>query len=104
MYIVGDPGRDSRRYPCHEEVLRYLLDFANKFKLNELVHFETEVKQVKVENDKFKVRTIRRRKEMEETFDAVIVCKGNYTQPNIASIPGNFLCLWFIIIKTSFVY
>ncbi|KAL8166537.1 hypothetical protein V2J09_008036 [Rumex salicifolius] len=85
---TGDPKRDSRRYPCHEEVLRYLLDFAHKFKLDELVRYETEVKQIKV-------RSIRRegnQNEVDEKFDAVVVCKGHYTQPNIAHIPGCTYC------------
>ncbi|KAL8166538.1 hypothetical protein V2J09_008037 [Rumex salicifolius] len=90
---TGDLNRDSRRFPSHEEVLRYLEDFAYKFKLNELVRYRTDVKRVELENGKLKVRSSTMQggngNEADETFDAVLVCNGHYSQPQIAEVPDS---------------
>lgn len=85
-------GRDSRRFPGHEEVLMYLQDFASAFKITELVRFETEVVLAKLaEGGKWKVRSKGRSGVgVDEIYDAVVVCNGHYTHPRIADIPGNF--------------
>ncbi|MCL7042506.1 hypothetical protein MKW94_002605 [Papaver nudicaule] len=92
-------GRDPRRYPHHSEVLHYLEDFANHFGLLELIQFETEVIYVGllVEEEELKNNWVVRSKKKGEVssssvahdvFDAVVVCCGHFTQPNIAEIPG----------------
>ncbi|KAK9716421.1 hypothetical protein RND81_06G231800 [Saponaria officinalis] len=85
----GKPGRDSRRYPKHEEVLRYLEDFACEYGLKELIRFQTEVLFVGLEKDgKWTVKSRRKNTdELEETFDAVVICCGHNTEPRIADIP-----------------
>lgn len=40
------PGRDSRRFPGHKEVLEYLRDYATEFQLSELVRFGSDVRYV----------------------------------------------------------
>ncbi|KAL2921029.1 Flavin-containing monooxygenase FMO GS-OX-like 5 [Bienertia sinuspersici] len=96
---TGKPGRDSRRFPAHQEVLRYLEDFANKFELNELIRYQTEVTHVSLEeNRKWLVKHTRigggdKGSKVDETFDAVVVCNGHFTEPRIADkIPG--IDLW----------
>ncbi|KAK9689230.1 hypothetical protein RND81_09G044900 [Saponaria officinalis] len=86
----GKPGRDSRRYLKHEEVLRYLEDYACEFGLKELIRFQTEVLYVGLERDgQWKVKSRRNHTdELDETFDAVVVCSGHNTEPRIADIPG----------------
>ncbi|KAL9246812.1 hypothetical protein vseg_020303 [Gypsophila vaccaria] len=86
----GNPGRDPRRYPKHEEVLRYLEDFACEFGLTELIRFQTEVLFVGLEGGrKWKVKSKRKDgDELDETYDAVVVCNGHNTEPRIAEIPG----------------
>ncbi|KAL2901754.1 Flavin-containing monooxygenase FMO GS-OX-like 5 [Bienertia sinuspersici] len=89
----GKAGRDSRRFPGHEEVLRYLEDFGNEFRLHELVRYQTEVCHVGLEAEgKWKVKSRTKAEndgsEFVETYDAVVVCNGHYTEPRIADIPG----------------
>jgi cation diffusion facilitator CzcD-associated flavoprotein CzcO len=85
---------DPRRFPGHEEVLRYLEAFARRFDLHRLVRFETEV--VRVRRDPGGGWAVASRKlgekrsSEEEVYDAVIVCNGHYTEPRIATIPGKF--------------
>ncbi|XP_062074059.1 flavin-containing monooxygenase FMO GS-OX-like 5 isoform X1 [Humulus lupulus] len=98
--------RDRRRFPGHREVLEYLTEFANEFGIVELVRFQTEVVyagMVELEGGcKFwKVRSKSKLKkrdrdqdeeeefvEVEEIYDAVVVCVGHYTEPSIAQIQG----------------
>ncbi|XP_010473477.1 PREDICTED: flavin-containing monooxygenase FMO GS-OX2-like [Camelina sativa] len=88
-----DESRDSRRYPSHMEVLAYLQDFAREFNIEEMVRFETEVVRVEPVKGKWKVRSKTSGDiSNDEIFDAVVVCNGHYTEPNIAHIPG--IKLW----------
>ncbi|OVA15147.1 Flavin monooxygenase FMO [Macleaya cordata] len=83
--------RDPRRYPGHKEVLNYLEDFASDFRLTELIRFETEVVHVElVEEGRWvvKSRSIGEPDHADDVFDAVVVCIGHCTEPNIAEIPG----------------
>ncbi|GAB4834222.1 hypothetical protein Ancab_032487 [Ancistrocladus abbreviatus] len=75
------PHRDSRRFPGHQEVLRYLDEFASEFGLNELVRFQTEVRHVGLEGDESGSEVV-------EKYDAVVVCNGHFTEPRIAEISG----------------
>lgn len=81
---------DSRRFPGHREVLRYLEDFARDFDLYGLVRFWTEVGLVEREEDgRWAVRSRRvNGGEESEVYDAVVVCNGHYTEPRVAEIPG----------------
>ncbi|XP_047093819.1 flavin-containing monooxygenase FMO GS-OX-like 4 [Lolium rigidum] len=83
---------DARRFPGHQEVLRYLEDFARRFDLYGLVRFETEVVGVRREAGGRWAVTSRKLGEKgeqdEEVYDAVVVCNGHYSEPRIASIPG----------------
>ncbi|KAJ9173421.1 hypothetical protein P3X46_016557 [Hevea brasiliensis] len=93
-----DQTRDPRRYPSHREVLLYLQDFAREFKIEDMVRLETEVVYVGLVEDsnKWKVRSKKKRANSDgtyfdfedETYDAVVVCNGHYTEPCVAQIPG----------------
>ncbi|OAY78671.1 Flavin-containing monooxygenase FMO GS-OX-like 4, partial [Ananas comosus] len=85
---------DPRRFPGHQEVLRYLERFARHFDLCELVRFGTEV--VRVERDEGGGWEVRSRRvgngdggDEREFYDGVVVCNGHYTEPRIAEIPGH---------------
>ncbi|KAK9927508.1 hypothetical protein M0R45_024689 [Rubus argutus] len=82
--------RDPRRFPGHREVLSYLIDFANEFRISEIVRFETEVVLVGlVEGGKWKVKSkTKRGEDVEEIYDAVVVCNGHHTEPRIAQFSG----------------
>uniref|UniRef100_A0A0A9DX06 Flavin-containing monooxygenase n=1 Tax=Arundo donax TaxID=35708 RepID=A0A0A9DX06_ARUDO len=83
---------DPRRFPGHEEVLRYLEAFARRFDLHRLVRFETEVVSVRREDGGRWAVTSRKLGEKGsgevEVYDAVVICNGHYTEPRIAVIPG----------------
>ncbi|CAN6300829.1 unnamed protein product [Urochloa humidicola] len=102
------PGSvDARRFPRHEEVLRYIHEFARRFDLSDLVRFRAEVTAVRVlQDDRWSVRWRNKaaagaaaaaddddageagEEEQEEYYDAVVVCNGHYTEPRIADILG----------------
>ncbi|KAJ8764205.1 hypothetical protein K2173_005385 [Erythroxylum novogranatense] len=93
----NDKERDPRRFPGHREVLLYLQEFAEEFRIEEMVRFETEVVKVWFleEIKKWKVKSQKKRGGKddgfdfdEETFDAVVVCNGHFTEPRVADIPG----------------
>ncbi|XP_059432307.1 flavin-containing monooxygenase FMO GS-OX-like 4 [Corylus avellana] len=87
-------GGDPREFPGHEEVLRYLEDFARDFRLVELIRFGHEVVRVEQVNEVshewvVESRTRGSESEMEgEVFEAVAVCNGHHTEPRIAEFPG----------------
>jgi cation diffusion facilitator CzcD-associated flavoprotein CzcO len=90
-------GGDSREFLGHEEVLRYLEDFARDFELVELIRFEHEVVRVERVNEVshewvIESRTRESESEVEEeVFEAVVVCNGHHTEPRIADFPGIFI-------------
>ncbi|XP_026394351.1 flavin-containing monooxygenase FMO GS-OX-like 4 [Papaver somniferum] len=90
-------GRDPRRFPHHTEVLHYLEDFANHFELVELIRFEAEVIYVGLLDEELNngwvVKSMKKGEVgnssvARDVFDAVVVCTGHLTHPNIAEIPG----------------
>ncbi|GJN30008.1 hypothetical protein PR202_gb18281 [Eleusine coracana subsp. coracana] len=98
--IIGG-SKDPRRFPCHEEVLRYIQEFARRFDLYGLIRFRTKVLLLNhnhLDKHKHKQQWIVRcrneeeeeeeEEEYEEEFDAVVVCNGHYTEPRFAHIPG----------------
>uniref|UniRef100_A0A453NIA3 Flavin-containing monooxygenase n=1 Tax=Aegilops tauschii subsp. strangulata TaxID=200361 RepID=A0A453NIA3_AEGTS len=94
--FVAGPDGDTRRFPGHAEVLRYLQSFARRFDLDGLVRLETEVVRVSRETSgtSWRVRYSRKasgsekRETDEEVFDAVVICNGHYSQPHFADVAG----------------
>eukprot|EP00261_Vitis_vinifera_P032104 XP_019073347.1 PREDICTED: flavin-containing monooxygenase FMO GS-OX-like 2 isoform X2 [Vitis vinifera] len=89
------PHEDQRTFPGHEEVLRFLNEFADEFRLRELIRFCTEV--VRVEraerrNDAWVVESRNHGSDsavvVREVYDAVVVCNGHFTEPQLAEVPG----------------
>ncbi|PWA74737.1 flavin monooxygenase-like, FAD/NAD(P)-binding domain protein [Artemisia annua] len=81
---------DPRVFPGHEEVLKFLEDFANEFGVTKVIRFNSEVVRVENIDSKFVVewRTLEAGSK-EEVFDAVVVCNGHHTEPRVADdIPG----------------
>ncbi|XP_028753629.1 flavin-containing monooxygenase FMO GS-OX-like 9 [Neltuma alba] len=90
-------GRDMRRFPSHTELLQYLKDFCQSFRLREMIRFNTRVEYVGMldygvchDDLKWVVRSKEKKtsKEVEEVFDAVVVATGHYSQPRLPSIKG----------------
>ncbi|KAL8208041.1 hypothetical protein R6Q57_007453 [Mikania cordata] len=78
--------------PGHEEVLKFLEDFASHFKLRELIRFSTVVTRVEVVESAvtaFVVESETSGLSSIEVFDAVVICNGHNTEPQLATdIPG----------------
>ncbi|KAL6645367.1 hypothetical protein ACP70R_016975 [Stipagrostis hirtigluma subsp. patula] len=99
-FAAGPDAGDPRRYPAHQEVLRYIDGFARRFDLHRLVRLHAEVLSVRRRHDQasssWKVRWRKvgdgQDEEEEEAFDAVVVCNGHYTEPRVADIPGTTRC------------
>ncbi|KAH6812164.1 hypothetical protein C2S51_025926 [Perilla frutescens var. frutescens] len=82
-----EKNRDPRTFPGHEEVLQFLNEFATKFGLVESIRFKTEVirvERVDLRNDRWVVESRNIESSWNEFFDAVVVCNGHYTIPNVA--------------------
>lgn len=85
---------DPRNFPGHEEVLKFLNDFAEHFQLTELIRFNTDVVRVEQlvssRNDKWIVESRMGELSREEIFEAVVVCNGHHTEPQVADFPQTF--------------
>ncbi|KAE8697526.1 Flavin-containing monooxygenase FMO GS-OX5 [Hibiscus syriacus] len=93
--FVKKEGGDPRTFPGHEEVLRFLEDFARDFGLMELIRFGHEVIQVELSHEvthqwivESRARKTESTWEQKEVFEALVICNGNFTEPNIAQFPG----------------
>ncbi|KAI1902796.1 hypothetical protein AGOR_G00019750 [Albula goreensis] len=80
----------------HQEVLRYLQSYSQHYGVTPHIRFETaveEVKPVTMETGEGKVTwevtsSGGRYGRRTETFDAIFVCTGHYSDPYLPSIPG----------------
>ncbi|KAJ9538782.1 hypothetical protein OSB04_031515 [Centaurea solstitialis] len=93
----GKEYGDPRMFPGHEEFLRYLEDFAERFGVTKLIRFNSEVIRVESlsQGNEFVVESKNSglssdsSSTLTEIFDAVVVCNGHNTQPRVAiDIPG----------------
>ncbi|KAF8089545.1 hypothetical protein N665_0502s0012 [Sinapis alba] len=90
-------GRDTRRFPGHEELWLYLKDFCEVFGLREMIRFNVRVEFVGMVNDdmkRWRVKSVEKKSGVviEEVFDAVVVATGHYSYPRLPSIKG--MDLW----------
>ncbi|XP_060591474.1 uncharacterized protein LOC132746370 [Ruditapes philippinarum] len=76
----------------HEEVLQYLKDYSQFYKLEKAIMFDTKVERVSpVEaNNKleWKIEYSRQNSKQTKMFDAVFVCNGHYTIPLVPKLEG----------------
>ncbi|XP_071701098.1 flavin-containing monooxygenase FMO GS-OX5-like [Rutidosis leptorrhynchoides] len=97
MFEGKDYG-DPRMFPGHQEFLRYLEDFADKFGVTKRIRFNSEVTRVDVVgSNEFEVEwktskvgsNLGLSSSSSKVFDAVVVCNGHNSQPRVAmDIPG----------------
>ncbi|KAK6789948.1 hypothetical protein RDI58_013748 [Solanum bulbocastanum] len=81
----------AENFPEHEEVLKFLNEFAKDFAINELIRFNTEVVRVApVESggNRWIVESKSEELSSEDVFDSVVICNGHHTTPRVANIPG----------------
>ncbi|GFY92653.1 hypothetical protein Acr_08g0010490 [Actinidia rufa] len=90
---------DSTQTERHEEVLRFLNDFARDFGLCELIRFGAEVvrvEQVDSGKDQWVVESRTSGVSSEEFFEAVVVCNGHHAEPRVVILPGKAISIiWF---------
>lgn len=108
---------DPRSFPGHEEMLWFLNRFADDFGLVELVKFNTEVVRVaRVDperSDGWLVESVTREggplTASREVFEAVVVCTGTFTEPELATVSGesergHFAVISDFDVKCSFLF
>ncbi|KAL8475946.1 hypothetical protein ACS0TY_028559 [Phlomoides rotata] len=83
-----DKNGDPRTFPGREEVLEFLNEFATHFGLVELIRFQTKVDRVERVDHRWVVESSNNESTSNDTFDAVAVCNGHFTQPIVANFPG----------------
>ncbi|KAJ0061520.1 hypothetical protein NL108_005503 [Boleophthalmus pectinirostris] len=91
-----DPKLDS--FIHHEEVLRYLQQYCDYFKITPHIRFNTAVERVRPVTMETADRKLKTQwevtsldnagSERTERFDSVFVCSGHYSDPHIPQIPG----------------
>ncbi|KAL3536995.1 hypothetical protein ACH5RR_000361 [Cinchona calisaya] len=89
-FTSGENGKQLC-FPGHEEVLKFLNNFVKEFGIKELIRFNNEVVRVEQKIDQWVVEVKLSNGELvseEEVFDAVVVCNGHSTKPNLANLPG----------------
>ncbi|MBA0741288.1 hypothetical protein Gogos_014453, partial [Gossypium gossypioides] len=96
--FVKKEGGGPRSFPGHEEVLRFLEDFARDFGLMELIRFGHEVirvERVDETNHKWIVefRTRETEPRWEEVFEAVVICNGRDIWPGLQMHSHNYRTL-----------
>ncbi|KAL6446644.1 hypothetical protein ACFW04_001255 [Cataglyphis niger] len=85
--------------PCcvsHQEVLKYLRDYAQHFDICRHIQFNTRVEHVRLElsehsnKEKWSVQVKKLKTNETELqyFDAIMICNGHYFDPYIPNIPG----------------
>ncbi len=84
--------RDCGDYPTHEVIARYFSDYAQRFALDRLVRFRTEVISIQEGEDGYEVasRSLDDGAMRRETFSAVVVATGHHHEPSLPNLPGSF--------------
>nr|KAG5714537.1 hypothetical protein BaRGS_006983 [Batillaria attramentaria] len=79
----------------NKQVWQYFKDYAEHFKLNEHIQYNTEVLKVtraadfaKMGRWDLQIRDHKSGEERTETFDAVLVCTGHHAEKNEPTFPG----------------
>lgn len=89
-FAKRDSG-DPRSFPGHEEVLRFLEEFAGEFGICGLTRFGTEVVKVEREGNEWVVEWRLTRGDdsvSREVFEAVVVCSGHFVEPKLGLVHG----------------
>ncbi|XP_074648025.1 uncharacterized protein LOC141903691 isoform X2 [Tubulanus polymorphus] len=77
----------------HKQVLKYLQEYTQHFKLEPFIRFNTSVVEVKpVQKDSTNWEITSKDENLQETctenYHAVFICNGHYSQPSFPEIPG----------------
>ncbi len=80
-------------YPSHKQLFAYFTGYADRFGINSLIRFKTEVVRCEPTSDgKWEVtwRKVGTTDLHSEVFDALCVCNGHHHTPRMPSYPGQF--------------
>lgn len=78
-------------YPSHRQILCYFEDYAEHFKINQFIQFNTNVKKITpVHATKWQVIFQNDSGEHEDFFDYVLVANGHHWDPLLPEIKGQF--------------
>ncbi|CAH0550216.1 unnamed protein product [Brassicogethes aeneus] len=93
--VMGFPDfpvpEENASYLSQADVLKFLLQYADHFKLEEMIKFNTIVTKVSpLGENQWEVRAVDKptRKEFVGVYDAVMVCNGHYNDPIIPKLKG----------------
>ena len=79
---------DFSEFPHHTEVLKYLNDYIENFKLRDCIQLNTSVEKITRKDNYWEVITLSREGQFIHSFDAIAVCSGLYYEPKLPNIPG----------------
>ncbi|XP_031629027.1 senecionine N-oxygenase-like isoform X2 [Contarinia nasturtii] len=93
--IMEYPGHNypnnTQSHPPHEDVLKYLNSYAERFDLKKHIKFHHFVEKIKpIQNDQWivVVKDLPNNRTLSEIYDAVFVCVNMYSSPNYPQIDG----------------
>ncbi|AXI47146.1 potassium transporter [Sulfitobacter sp. SK012] len=83
-------GKQIASYPPRAVLFDYIEGRVNKAGVRDMIRFETVVRNVEPDGDKFtvKLRNLPEDREYEETFDHVICASGHFSTPNVPEFEG----------------
>lgn len=84
-YPMADNVSD---FPHHTEVLKYLNDYVDRFKLRDCIKLNTKVEKVTRKNDCWEVTIRSKHGEATYVFDAIAICSGVYHEARWPNFPG----------------
>ncbi|XP_029843021.2 flavin-containing monooxygenase 5 [Ixodes scapularis] len=89
------PPKDAPNFMHNTKMLAYFRSYADHFGITERVHLRHDVLQVTPATDyeatgrwEVKVKDLNSGTELQETFDAVMVCVGHHVFPNVPKFRG----------------
>jgi hypothetical protein len=94
----SDTNVKSPSFVTHKDVQRYLMSYCDKFDLEKLIQFGSQVEQLRIcvehkssiveEWPQIELAWVQNGTRHSQTFDAVCVCNGHYAAPSIPTIQG----------------
>uniref|UniRef100_A0A336MIW8 Flavin-containing monooxygenase n=1 Tax=Culicoides sonorensis TaxID=179676 RepID=A0A336MIW8_CULSO len=84
------PSICDKSYVSWKEVVEFLHDYAENFALMDFIRFGHIVTKIEPQNDKWRVdvQNLDGCESFCEIFDAIFVCNGHFSTPNMPSIEG----------------
>ncbi|MBS0603934.1 MAG: NAD(P)-binding domain-containing protein [Verrucomicrobia bacterium] len=75
-------------FPTRDEVYQYLCDYAETFKINHSIQFNTEVRRIQRTQNYWRVEVFSQGETRSMAFDFVLGCSGIFSKAHMPQIPG----------------